>query len=87
MFLIMCIHILQIGDFMPNVTLAIPKPLHDKMKQHSEFKWSEIARKAIEERINDSELVEDLKAIAQAEKEFREGKTISHSELKKKLGL
>ncbi|MBN1941423.1 MAG: hypothetical protein JW772_04545, partial [Candidatus Diapherotrites archaeon] len=28
----------------------IPKELHDIMKKHSEIKWTEIARKAIEEK-------------------------------------
>ncbi len=30
---------------------------------------------------------EDLEAIEKAEKEYREGKTISHEQLKKELGL
>ena len=46
---------------MPNLTLAIPKDTFDKMKQHSEFRWSEVARKAIEEKLDDAELLEDLK--------------------------
>lgn len=40
---------------MVNMTLSIPKELHEKMKCMSEIKWSEIARRAIEERINDLE--------------------------------
>ena len=69
------------------MTLSIPKPLHDQMKKHTEFKWSEVARKAIEEKIKDAQLVDDLKAVAQAKKEFREGKTFSHEEVKKRLGF
>lgn len=69
------------------MTLSIPKPLHDQMKKHSEFKWSEVARKAIEEKIKDAQLVDDLKAVAQAKKAFREGKTLTHEEVKKRLGL
>ena len=57
------------------------------MKRHPEFKWSEVARKAIEEKINDSELVDDLKAVVAAEKEFVQGKTISHKEALKRLGF
>ena len=72
---------------MANVTLAIPDELHKKMKKHPEFKWSELARKAIEEKINDSDLIDDLKAIVNAEKEFKEGKTLTHSEVLKKLGM
>ncbi len=68
------------------MTLSIPKPLHDQMKKHSEFKWSEVARKAIEEKIKDAQLVDDLRAVAQAKKAFREGKTLTHEEVKKRLG-
>ncbi len=32
---------------MPNVTLAIPDELHEKMKKHSEIRWSEVVRKTI----------------------------------------
>ena len=32
---------------MTNMTLAIPEDLHTIMKEHSEIKWSEIARKAL----------------------------------------
>ena len=39
------------------MTLSIPKELHEKMKCMSEIKWSEIARRAIEERINDLEVM------------------------------
>ena len=72
---------------MPNVTLSVTKETYEKMKKHSEFKWSEVARKAIEEKLGDAELLEDLKDIREAQKDFREGRTISHAELVKKLGL
>ena len=72
---------------MVNMTLSVPEKLHEKMRMHPEFKWSEIARQAIEERINDAELLDDLKAIKAAEREHKEGKTISHKELMKRLGL
>ena len=42
---------------MANMTLAIPDELHKKMKQMSEIRWSEIARRAIEQRINDLEVI------------------------------
>ena len=72
---------------MVNVTLSVPEKLHEKMQKHPEFKWSEVARQAIEEKIGDAELLDDLKAIKAAEREFVEGKTISKKELMKKLGL
>ncbi len=33
---------------MPNITLSIPEALHQRMKQHSEIRWSEVARLSIE---------------------------------------
>ncbi len=33
---------------MVNMTLAIPEQLHKTMKKHSEIKWTEVARQAIE---------------------------------------
>ncbi|MBS3085845.1 hypothetical protein J4225_04130 [Candidatus Pacearchaeota archaeon] len=45
---------------MTNITLAIPEELHKKMKTFSEIRWSEIARKAIEQRINDLEAIEKI---------------------------
>ncbi|MBI5884591.1 hypothetical protein HZB89_00665 [archaeon] len=72
---------------MPNITLAVTTDLHDKMKKHPEFKWSEVARSAIEEKIKDAELLDDLKSIALAEKEHKEGKTVLHKQLLKDLGL
>ncbi len=45
---------------MTNITLSIPEELHKKMKNFSEIKWSEIARKALEQRINDLEIIEKI---------------------------
>ena len=42
------------------MTLSIPEELHKRMKKFSELRWSEIARKAIEERINDLETMEKI---------------------------
>jgi len=35
---------------MTNMTLAIPEPIYRVMKRHKEVKWTEVARKAIEEK-------------------------------------
>ena len=45
---------------MANITLAIPDELHKKMKKMSDIRWSEIARRAIEERINDLEVMNKI---------------------------
>ena len=45
---------------MANITLAIPDELHEKMKKMKEIRWSEIARRAIEQRINDLETMNKI---------------------------
>jgi len=45
---------------MPNITLSIPEEIHKKMKSLPEVRWSEVARRAIEERINDFEAIEKI---------------------------
>jgi hypothetical protein len=45
---------------MPNMTLAVPKDLHKIMKEHSEIKWSEVARRAMWEQARKLELLESL---------------------------
>jgi hypothetical protein len=45
---------------MTNMTLSIPEELHKRMRKFSEFRWSEIARKAIEQRIDDLEVMNKI---------------------------
>ncbi len=47
---------------MVNMTLAVPEELNKVMKQHSEIKWSEIARKAMWAHAKKLELMEKLVA-------------------------
>jgi hypothetical protein len=43
-----------------NMTLSVPDELHKKMKSYSEIKWSEVARKAIQEKLAALELADSL---------------------------
>lgn len=72
---------------MGNMTLSIPDEMLKRMAGHSEYKWSEVARKAIQQKLDEVELLDDLRAIKQGMKEHKAGKTISMSEVAKKLGL
>lgn len=45
---------------MANITLAIPNELHAKMKGMSDIRWSEVARQAIAERIEDLEVMNKI---------------------------
>lgn len=50
---------------MPNLTLSIPEDLHEKMKHHSEIRWSEVVRKTILEKV---ELLEAMDKVAKKSK-------------------
>jgi len=45
---------------MGNITLSIPEEVHNNMKHFSEIKWSEVARKAIVEKVETLKLAEKL---------------------------
>ena len=50
---------------MGNITLALPDDLQEKMRKHSEIRWSEVVRKSIAQRI---ELLEMMDKIAKKSK-------------------
>lgn len=45
---------------MANITLSVPENIHKQMKHFTEVKWSEVARKAIIERLEILILAEKL---------------------------
>lgn len=45
---------------MVNITLAVPKELKTHMDEFPEINWSEVARKAIKNKISDLLLLKDL---------------------------
>ena len=45
---------------MSNITLAIPEALHAEMKQFSEVRWSEVARRAIAEEVEKRKMIEKI---------------------------
>ena len=45
---------------MPNMTLSLPEEIHSIIKQHSEIKWSEIARRAISQEAKKLALLDKL---------------------------
>mgnify|MGYP001559949976 CR=1 FL=1 len=72
---------------MANITLSLSEALYARMREHSEYRWSDIARRAIEQKLADAEMIEDLRALEAAEREFKAGKTISYKAAGKQLGL
>jgi len=73
---------------MGNMTLSIPEELHEKMKQHTELKWSDIARKSFETKINEIEMLDRLLSKSELTEEDAEriGHKIKH-EIAKRHGL
>jgi len=45
---------------MPNMTLSVPVELHKEMLQHSEIRWSEIARLAFEKKVKELHWIDIL---------------------------
>ena len=45
---------------MVNITLAISNEIRARMIRHNEIKWSEVARRAIEGKLNEIELEEEI---------------------------
>ncbi len=50
---------------MGNITLALPQELHERMKKHSEIRWSEVVRKSITQKV---EMLEVMDKIAKKSK-------------------
>jgi len=47
---------------MANMTLAVPESLLEKMREHPEMNWSEVARQAIKEKMENLELLDKITA-------------------------
>lgn len=45
---------------MVNITLSVPKEVHEEMRKHPEIRWSEIARQAIIKKINDLKILDKI---------------------------
>ena len=45
---------------MTNVTLSIEEEVYNKMKKHSEIKWSDIARQAFEKKVKELHWIDNL---------------------------
>ncbi|MBI3413455.1 MAG: hypothetical protein HY051_05250 [Candidatus Aenigmarchaeota archaeon] len=73
---------------MPNITLAVPEELHEKMKKHSEIRWSEVARKAISQKMEDLETMDRIAAKSRlTQKDADEITKKVNSNVARKLGL
>ena len=55
----MCVSTYLCGN-MANITLYVPEKIRKDMKQFSEIRWSEVARKAIIERLETLKMAEKI---------------------------
>ncbi len=61
---------------MTNMTLSVPEELYNKMKQHTELKWSDIARKSFENKLNEIELLD--KMLSKSKLSEKDAEIIGH---------
>jgi hypothetical protein len=54
---------------MTNVTLAVPKELHEEMRSHPEIKWSEVARQAFQREVDRLHIYDRLLAHSRLSEE------------------
>lgn len=45
---------------MGNITLALPEELQEKMRLHSEIRWSEVVRKSIAKKVEMLEIMDKI---------------------------
>jgi hypothetical protein len=62
---------------MGNLTLSIPDDLLKELKKYSYIKWSEVARNSLKEKIKDLERLELYKDLENADKNYKDGKSIT----------
>ena len=70
---------------MPNMTLAIPNDLKEKMDQHKEINWSEVARESFLKRLKRDEAFNRFDEILKNSEMTDELASRLGDELKKKV--
>ncbi|MCL4334449.1 MAG: hypothetical protein M1290_04175 [Candidatus Thermoplasmatota archaeon] len=66
---------------MTNMTLAVPDDLMEVMKKHKEIKWSEVARQALNEKVNELRLMDQIlsKSVLTDEDAIKIGKIVNEN--------
>jgi len=68
------------GDILSIITIRIPRELKEKMKKYREINWSEVVRRALEERIRIQERIEAMRRMDEIR---RKVKPVKRGELDK----
>ena len=73
---------------MANMTLAISDELQEKLREHAEIRWSEVARRALEKKVADLEMMDRLTSNSKlTEKDVEEISAKINKAVAKKLGF
>ncbi len=73
---------------MTNMTLSMPEKVHEKMMEHSEIKWSEVARLAIRKKIEDLEMMDKLTSKSKLTKtDVKEISELVDNDVAKRLNI
>jgi Arc/MetJ-type ribon-helix-helix transcriptional regulator len=59
------------------LTVGIPKELREHMKKHSNINWSDVVRKAIEEKLKELEVEQAIKIMDEIASKTRPGKPLA----------
>lgn len=69
---------------MRKINISVPDEMFAEMRKHPNIDWNKVV---IERFIEYLEMLDDLKEVTQAKKEYKKGKGIKFSDLKKELNL
>ena len=73
---------------MGNITLSLPEDVHDIVRAHKEIRWSEIARRAIEEYAQKLELLDKIASKSKlTEKDVKEIDKVLKRAIAKRHGI
>lgn len=76
------------GDYMTNITLSVPDNIKKMMDNYSEVKWSEVARKAIIQKLATLRRLDELSKTSKiTDKDIKEIEHIIKSRAAKKHGV
>lgn len=71
---------------MPTVTVNVDDDLKDQMEDHPEINWSEVARSAFEEKVDDLEMMKRLSSDSElTEEDVNELATLIDSNVAERL--
>lgn len=75
--LVLSVHMITGGSMSTKITVRIPLELKKRMEMYSDINWSEVIRKAIEEKLRELEIREALKIMDEIASKAKPGKPLT----------